>query len=205
MINALITFIFFISSTVWGFDFAIPPENYKLKNNYNYVDQAHLIRPAKLIEALKYYEFNLSQLENSDSMTLNDFSLHASKQRLFLINMKTGDVEPMLVAVGHGSDPDGDGFATLFSNIDDTHQSSLGFYLTDDVYDGKNGRSLRLHGLSDTNSNAYDRAIVIHGAPYVLEDLQLAGRSFGCPAVDFKNRDHLIDATKGFSLLYIFH
>ena len=63
--------------------------------------------------------------------------------------------------------------ATSFSNEPDTHQTSLGLFVTDATYVGKNGYSLRLNGL-DTgfNDRARERAIVMHGAPYVNSDVR---------------------------------
>ena len=44
-------------------------------------------------------------------------------------------------------------------------------YATQDTYVGKNGYSLRLRGLdSGFNDHALERAIVMHGAPYVSEE-----------------------------------
>jgi len=108
-----------------------------------------------------------------------------------------------LAEAGVGSDPDGDGFATIFSNTPDSRTSSLGFYMTAHEYNGANGRSMRLFGLEDTNSNAFKRYIVVHGADYVVDDDNHAGRSFGCPAVDRKNLDDLINKTKEGSLLLL--
>jgi len=65
--------------------------------------------------------------------------------------------------------------------------SSAGAYLVGGGYFGKHGRSQRLIGLDPENSNAEARAIVIHGASYVSEDVARAsgriGRSQGCFAV----------------------
>ena len=86
-----------------------------------------------------------------------------------------------LVAHGQGS---GDNVASLFSNEPETHRSSLGLFVTEDTYTGKNGYSLRLNGL-DTgfNDRARERAIVMHGAPYVSAELARTrgrlGRSWG--------------------------
>lgn len=80
--------------------------------------------------------------------------------------------------------------------------TSLGFYRTGKIYIGKHGPSLRLDGLSTTNSNARDRAIVIHGADYVQEEGRIQGRSWGCPAVAQNNRESVIERLKGGSLLY---
>ena len=77
---------------------------------------------------------------------------------------------------------------TRFSNEPDSHQSSLGLLLTEDTYVGKNGYSLRLRGLDEGfNDRASERAIVMHGAPYVNDDFARTmgrlGRSWGCPAL----------------------
>ncbi len=60
--------------------------------------------------------------------------------------------------------------ATMFSNEPETHRTSLGLFVTDDTYVGKNGYSLRLDGLDKgINDKARERAIVMHGAPYVSD------------------------------------
>ena len=56
-----------------------------------------------------------------------------------------------------------------------------------DTYVGSNGYSLRLDGLEPGfNAHARERAIVMHGAPYVNAQLASTqgriGRSWGCPA-----------------------
>jgi hypothetical protein len=59
--------------------------------------------------------------------------------------------------------------------------------VTNEIYNGKHGRSLRLDGLDDTNNNAKARAIVVHAAWYVspsmARDTGKLGRSEGCFAV----------------------
>ena len=90
-----------------------------------------------------------------------------------------------LVAHGRGS---GDNFATRFSNAEGSHQTSLGLFRTADTYVGGNGYSLRLDGLeTGVNDRARERAIVMHGAPYVSEanvrTVGRLGRSHGCPAL----------------------
>ena len=47
-----------------------------------------------------------------------------------------------------------------------------GSFARPSTYDGANGYSLRLQGLEPGfNDRAFDRAIVMHGAPYVSQDL----------------------------------
>ena len=67
---------------------------------------------------------------------------------------------------------------------------------------GRNGYSLRLHGLDPGfNDSAYERAIVMHGAPYVSEDAikpqGRLGRSWGCPALRDGVAREVIDTVEG--------
>lgn len=169
-------------------------------------DYAHLdpdkIVPEKLLnEAVAYYDANIQKIKNPRLMGVIDFKQHSSKERFYVIDMESGRVETYLTAHGRNSDPDHDGFATKFSNTPDSHMSSLGFYLTAETYYGSNGYSLRLDGLSTTNSLARQRAIVIHGADYVQPGSK-PGRSYGCPALEMRYHKEVIDQMKGGSLLY---
>ena len=99
----------------------------------------------------------------------------------------------MLVSHGSGSDPEHDGWLNWFSNEHDSHCTSEGTYMTYGWYTGRYGTSIRLEGLDPTNSNALDRAIVMHRAQYAepehVEKWGRLGRSNGCFAMgdaDFK-------------------
>ena len=112
-----------------------------------------------------------------------------------------------LVAHGRGS---GENFATRFSNDDGSHQTSLGLFRTADTYVGTNGYSLRLDGLeAGVNDRARDRAIVMHGAPYVSEAQLRAvgrlGRSHGCPALRPAIARTVIDTIKQGSLVFAYY
>jgi hypothetical protein len=66
----------------------------------------------------------------------------------------------------------GDNFARHFSNRDGSLQTSLGLFRTVGTYTGSNGYSLKLDGLEPGfNDKAQRRAVVMHGAPYVSEDM----------------------------------
>ena len=98
--------------------------------------------------------------------------------------------------------------AVKFSNKMNSYQSSLGFYLTINTYEGSNGYSLRLKGLEPgINSNAMDRHIVVHGADYAtkefMEKYGFLGRSLGCPAIPEDISKEVIDYIKGGTVLYI--
>lgn len=139
-------------------------------------------------------------------LTIVDFALPSTEKRMWIIDVENKKLlSNNLVAHGQGS---GDNFATNFSNTDNSHQSSLGFYVTSSTYYGKHGRSIKLKGM-DTgfNTNAERRAIVLHGADYVSESFinghGRLGRSHGCPAVPVALTASIITMVQGKSCLYI--
>lgn len=140
-------------------------------------------------------------------LTLIDFTKPSNEERLLVLDMVEGKLLfHSLVAHGRNS---GDLYATRFSNRPESHQSSLGLYLTEGTYTGKNGYSLRLNGLEKgINDNALARAIVIHGAAYadpsVCRGGRRLGRSWGCPALPPALNRPIIDTIKGGSVLYIY-
>ena len=76
---------------------------------------------------------------NSNIITVVDFTKSSREKRMWIIDMLNKTlVLNTWVAHGQGS---GDDMANRFSNNNESHQSSLGFYLADDVYFGKHGRS----------------------------------------------------------------
>jgi hypothetical protein len=108
------------------------------------------------------------------------------------------------VAHGQGSGQD---VPNAFSDRDGSHQTSLGLFLTDSTYQGGNGYSMRLRGLSKGfNESALRRLIVMHGAAYVnpLAALSMGrlGRSWGCPAVRREVAKPMIDALKEGNFIY---
>jgi hypothetical protein len=109
--------------------------------------------------------------------------------------------------VAHGQKTGGE-FATKFSNKVNSHQSSLGFYVTGETYYGKNGLSMFIDGMEEKfNSKARDRYVVMHGANYAnpefINKLGRLGRSYGCPAIPTALTQDVIDTIKGKSVLYI--
>ena len=178
---------------------APPPPN---PSKYAHLDPKHEVPREALNEAVAYYDSHLGQIANRRFLTVIDFTKHSGLPRFFVIDMNSGAVDSYHTAHGSGSDPDHNGYADRFSNTDNSHMSSLGFYLTGSTYQGENGLSLYLDGLSATNSNARARAIVVHGAAYVDPDLPKMGRSWGCPALSPDVTAHVIGQIKGKSLLY---
>lgn len=161
------------------------------------------LRKPLYLKAVAYYNKNIRQIRNSRFIAVADFKMRSNEKRLFILDLETGKMSRHLVSHGKGSDPDADGFPTLFSNDVGSFKSSLGFYLTLGTYQGRNGYSMRLRGLEKTNSNAEARAVVMHSAKYVNEKTGVVGMSLGCTAVDPVVSDDLINRLKGESLLLV--
>jgi hypothetical protein len=142
------------------------------------------------------------------TLTVIDYSKPSTERRLWVFDLKAKElVYEELVAHGQGS---GANMATAFSNENESHQTSLGLFVTKDTYVGKNGYSLRLEGLDrGVNDRARERAIVMHGAPYVSEQFVKAngrlGRSWGCPAVSDAVAKKMIDFVKGGGLVFSYY
>lgn len=160
-------------------------------------------------KALKgFYELKERGLVQKEILTLIDFSLSSNTKRLWVIDLAHNTIlYHSLVAHGRNT---GEEFATKFSNAAESYKSSLGFYLTGEVYNGKHGKSLKLDGLEKgINDNARDRAVVMHGANYVsstfIKNNKRLGRSLGCPAIPEELTDEIIDAIKHQSCLFIYH
>ena len=128
-----------------------------------------------------------------DVVGVADFGLRSSEPRFHFVNFETGVVDSFLVAHGSGSDPEHDGWLNWFSNVPESLCTCEGAFMTFGWYTGRFGTSIRLEGLDPTNSNALDRAIVMHRASYAepehVEKWGRLGRSNGCFAfgeADFK-------------------
>jgi hypothetical protein len=182
---------------------AVSDTKYTLAKKYSFLDPNKQVPLKALAQALEYFERHGDQFTNKNFISVIDYSKTSSKNRFHIIDMKSGQVTSLHVSHGRGSDQKHTGRALEFSNVPSSNATSLGYYLAAETYSGKHGYSLRLDGLSPTNSNARERAIVIHGADYVRDESVLQGRSFGCPAVSLAQRDFVINSLKGGSLIFV--
>ena len=151
-----------------------------------------------------YVREHSSQFRNQNFIAVVDFSLHSGKPRMFIKDLRSGAIESLFVAHGNGSDANNDGFAERFSNVSGSNASSIGYFRTAETYIGHNGLSLRIDGLSQTNSNVRSRAVVIHGSNYVSTLRAKQGMSAGCFAIPIADRDRVVRELKGGALLFAF-
>lgn len=123
-----------------------------------------------------------------DRYLVFDASKPANLKRLYVIDV-SGESPKLVfsdwVAHGSGSDPDGDGIASKFSNTVDSHMTSLALFKVAERYQGQAmDPRYRLDGLTPGfNTRARERAVVIHQAGGYVTSSGRVGRSQGCPAV----------------------
>lgn len=147
-------------------------------------------------------------LKRRDLLTVIDYSIPSTEPRLFVFDLKKRELlYRELVAHGKNS---GGNIPTVFSNRHGSLATSLGLFVTADTYFGSNGYSLRLRGLErGVNDNAWDRAIVMHGANYVssiaIRAFGRLGRSWGCPAVRAEVSKKLINTIRGGSPIFAYY
>jgi L,D-transpeptidase-like protein len=179
-------------------------------------DEAALIRelaPAinptavsEAVSAMKCAQKNGVGKEAS-RLAIIDYTIPSRNQRLWVLDLeKRKLLFEEHVAHGQGS---GEDIPNMFSNRNGSHQTSLGLFLTDETYEGGNGYSLRLQGLSrGFNESAMERLIVMHGAPYVnpvaAKKMGRLGRSWGCPAVRTEVAQPIIDTLKYGQFIYAY-
>lgn len=144
----------------------------------------------------------------TERLAIIDYSRPSTEPRLWVFDLRQ---QALLYVehVTHGSGS-GENHTTQFSNRPGSHQTSLGLFRTRETYNGRNGYSLRLDGLDKGfNDRARERAIVMHGAPYVNDEIIRTmgrlGRSQGCPAVREAIATPLIDSLKDGQYVFAFY
>jgi lysozyme family protein len=166
----------------------------------------------KMLKMASAY-FDHSSVKNKDYLVLVDFDLNESRERMYVINRRTGKAQNYKVAHGTNSDPDKDGKATKFSNVPNTRQSSLGAMVLTKQYGHADGGwskfpwALQIVGLQrGLNDKVRERAIVFHSSKYVNDKVgRPIGDTWGCFAVSEKVAQEIIDKIDEGCLLFAYH
>jgi len=187
---------------------AIDPSSFLSLYSLLSLDSLGLSKEAFLEAVTGYMNLQkIGAIQNAAVLSIIDFSLPSFRKRLFILDIENGKLLfNTLVAHGRNS---GQILATKFSNRFKSFESSLGFYLTGETYNGQKGYSLRLMGMEQgINNNAYGRGIVVHAASYVSEELSRTygrlGRSEGCPAIPSDVHRSVIELIKNGSCFFIY-
>ncbi len=226
-LKTLLFVLAFVSIVGWGpFTFLSNTSSSSISissTNENVVGSSHwLDKQTKAInsqvnglssEAVKtgltaYQKAREKGLDDKQMLTIIDYSKPSREPRLLVVDMKNQKVV-LNTWVAHGKNS-GNANATSFSNDARSLKSSLGVFVTSDVFDGKHGEALRVQGLEKgVNDNAYRRDIEFHSAQYVGKDVAnargMVGRSWGCMAVDPNVIKPLINTIKGKTLVVAYY
>lgn len=175
--------------------------------------------PAQNKIQLKAKEAKQYCIDNNFDTTfcvLIDMKVHSGKYRFFTWDFGLNSIVDKSLC-SHGSCanielPDGEQLP-YFTNQPNSYCSSLGKYKI-----GKRGVSsyginvnYKLHGLEKTNSNAFDRIIVLHSFDGLSENEVFPNKaitSWGCPAVSngmMERIDEKLQKTQLPVLLWIYH
>ena len=231
--NTKKTFFFLVVMVLFVVNSRATDSNNKSNSAVNLLEQDSVYNQAKL----EFDLFTLSLYQKADDSTLNyeafqqgivgylnmykqneikveryltiiDFSKPSSEERLFIFDVCKQKLAYKSI-VSHGQ-KSGGLYATDFSNNNNSHQSSIGFYLTTSTYQSNKYKlALRLAGKEYSNSRATSRGVVMHGADYAtyefLEKNGALGRSYGCPAMPFENFEQVVKWIKNGSCMYIYY
>lgn len=170
---------------------------------YSHLDPKKEVPTDLLADTVVFFDANKDSFPNQNYITVIDLGRRSNRQRFWVIDMATGLVESFWTIHGKGSDTNDDGYAERFGNTINSAMSSLGFIRTAEIYSGKFNRAVRLDGLSTTNSNVRERAIVLHGFDKAHQQPVKQGLGWGCPALDWSVKDGVIDKVAEGSLMSI--
>ena len=193
--------------------------NLDIKKKFSDLEIKTMYRDLSLNDKISFSCFNnaihgLERIEdleifdssNDNLLVMVDYTKPSTEERLFIIDLRKKQLLiSSLVAHGRGT---GDLYATNFSNKNNSYSTSSGFYLTGNIYNGKNGESLELYGLEKgKNDNARKRTIVMHSAYYAnksfAEKYGRLGRSKGCLVLPTDLNTKIINLIFGGVVLYV--
>lgn len=170
-------------------------------------------------ENIARFDSNLKEVEaflaknsnyNEEVVFMIDMRIPSNYHRFFVFNLKQNKMlYKGLVAHGKGSDTTVKD-SLQFSNIEGSNMTSLGNYRIGGSYEGRFGKSYKLHGLDATNDQAFARYVVLHTYAFMPHEEQLIPvmRSEGCPMVSgtfFKMLETIIDTSEKPVLMRIYY
>jgi hypothetical protein len=206
----IISFVLIFTSCKKNVDQAIsvPKENVLLDS----VSKAKFIRENKNINYDLYYkearQYCRENNWNQDKFILIDLGIHSGLKRFFIYDFKKNKIlKSFMVSHGCGDSAWGETYTkenTQISNEIDSHCSSTGKYIVLNRGISQWGIKVNyvLQGKDKTNSNAINRAIVLHSWEAVPHDEVYPDgtpEGWGCPAVsnkDMKEIDALLKENK---------
>jgi len=201
-------FFFIAASAAWYFT--------KMKSTRNPVN-AHAhdeAGNAMLVEKLQQHKAALLKYAkeygyNSTTCFFVDMSIESGKNRFFVYDLTKDSIKDAGL-VAHGCCNKTWLLGRQYGNENGCGCTSLGRYKIGKPYNGKFGRAYKLYGLDSSNSNAYERFVVLHSF-YAVPENEVAPypicQSNGCPMVSngfMKRLSTVLDSSARPVLLWIF-
>jgi len=145
---------------------------------------------------------------NSEMAVFVNFGKFSGQDRFYLVDLESKKVILSGLCC-HGGGYGFDQEEVVFSNEAGSHCSSEGFYKIGYPYTGIFGKAYKLYGLSSTNTNAFDRFVVLHSHDCVPEKEVTSSicESQGCPTLSpevFLKLSKYLDASKKPILMWIY-
>lgn len=199
--------IFLITSGSWYYSKFHTAKSAALKTTTPSLDS---ISEEKLIHHISFLKQRaVSKNYNADNAFVTDMSIESGKKRFFVIDLKNNSVIDAGL-VTHGRCNKNWLKGRKYSNEVGSGCTSLGLYKIGASYKGRFGLAYKLHGLDFTNSNAYQRFVVLHSMECVPEAEVFPYpicQSDGCPTVSpgfLKKLQALLESSSKPILLYIY-
>lgn len=147
-------------------------------------------------------------VQHAPILTIIDYSLPSNEKRLWIFDLSNRKLL-FNTYVGHGI-TSGALMTEYFSNRNNSKASSMGIYITEKAYVGREGMSMHLIGIDGKfNNNAANRYIVMHGGWYMddnfIKRYGRSGRSWGCPALPANLTSEIINTIKDGTILVMYY
>lgn len=174
-----------------------------------------------LRQALLFLDKNRDKFGGERYLSIADYSQSSTKERFYLLDLKTFAVTREKVSHGGGrrnsGDPDHDGMLNSCGGSG-SERTRGGFFEVGDYYYSQKGRyqwpmltrsparnGMKLRGLTPgVNANVYADGYVMHEAKYNSGGEAVMGRSDGCPAFVRGRGGPILAKLRGGSLQYHF-
>lgn len=206
-VTLLFLFIFVIASGGWYYSKFRISKNAKSATIASLLDSA---REKKLTLQLSYlHERIVTKNYNNTIAFVIDMHIESGKNRFFVINLNSDSIMDAGL-VTHGRCNQNWLRGRKYGNEVGSGCTSLGLYKIGSAYKGRFGLAYKLHGLDSTNSNAFQRFVVLHSMECVPESETYPYpicQSDGCPTVSpgfLKKLQVILDSSAKPVLLYIY-
>jgi len=176
---AVIAISWFSQSNLWKKTKAL--YLHKKQTSYVTTDRSAKKLEGKIAEVKRFVQ---QKGYNENICFLVDMTLPSGQNRFFIYDLQNDSLRSRGL-VAHGNCFENWLEGRKYSNTVGSGCTSLGKYRIGIHYYGKFGYSYKLHGLDNSNNNAFERTVVLHAHPCIPETevAEEICQSNGCPMV----------------------